>query len=151
MTKDIATLLATHLEYLGYEVRQQDDKWSIAAHPTRWNFHFRAFDIGVRVHCAIVLHKRLPNRDAWLEFVNRANDSARLARFALVRDAEGDNVVRIRTLLPRTYDRRTFGLLLDAWHEDVALLRTAPPNEEEDEAADGEAVEEEDGKLVVVN
>ena len=45
----------------------------------------------------------------------------------------------MRALLSGAYDRRPFGLLLDAWHEDLAILRTAPREEQA-------KVESEEGK-----
>ena len=44
--------------------------------------------------------------------------------------------MRVRALLPATYTRRLFGLPLDAWHEELAVLRSAPretPVEEDEE------------------
>ena len=62
--------------------------------------------------------------------MNRANESSSVARFTFGRDAEGAWFVRMRALFSGGSDRRPFGLLLDAWHEDLAILRTAPREEE---------------------
>jgi hypothetical protein len=133
--------LSTHLACFGYELQPQPDGWTLAIHPVRYNFSIRAFDIGVRVHSAIIIGKELPNPRAWLAFINHANDTAILSRFAVTVDEDGDHLMRVRALLPAKYDRRTYGLLLEAWHEDLALLRMAPRATlgEADEEAEGEA------------
>jgi hypothetical protein len=134
--------LQAHVECLGYEVTPQPDGWTLASHPVRLNFLFRPFEIGVRLHCAIWLGKKRPDEDAWHAFLNRANDTSFFARFAMARDDDGEYSVRVRALLPGMYDRRTFGLLLDAWQEDVALLRGAPRSaSEEEEAEEGQEAE----------
>jgi hypothetical protein len=38
--------------------------------------------------------------------------------------------VRVVTVLPRAYDKPTFGAWVDAWQEDLALLRNTPEREE---------------------
>lgn len=143
MRKDLTKSLSTHLEFLGYEVTRNPDGWTTAVHPTRYNFAFQLFDIGVRLHSSVALGRTLANADAWQAYLNRANDTSTLTRYALVKDADGDIVVRARALLPPQYERRLFGMLLDAWQEDLVLLRHAPPPEaEEDVAEDGEGEEE---------
>lgn len=146
--KQLKTLQA-HVECLGYEVTLQPDGWTLATHPVRLNFLFRPFEIGVRLHCAIWLGKKRPDEDAWHAFLNRANDTSVFSRFALARDDEGEYSVRVRALLPATYDRRAFGLLLDAWQEDVALLRSAPgPASDHEEETDEGQEEEKPAALV---
>ena len=142
MSKPVDQIVAKHLEYLGYEVHVQPDGWTYAVHPVRHNIHLLASELGVRLHCLIWIGNDISGREAWLEFVNRANESASVARFAFGRDGEGTWFVRIRALLSRVYDRRLFGLLLDAWHEDLAVLRTAPRDEEAKVEADERKQEE---------
>ena len=96
-----------------------------APHPGRYGIFFREFHAGVLLHCTVRLG-RCENRDAWLEFLNTANENAEFCRFSLVQNSSGEALVRIRALLPRNYDRRVFGELLDMWHTDHALLRTGP-------------------------
>ena len=142
MSKPIDQVVAKHLEYLGYETHLQPDGWTYAVHPVRQDIHVHAFVLGVRLHCLLWIGNDVSSRDAWLEFVNRANESSTVARFTFGRDAEGTWFVRIRALLSGAYDRRLFGLLLDAWHEDLAVLRTAPREEETKVEADEEKQEE---------
>jgi len=134
--------LSTHLACLGYELQPQPDGWTLAIHPVRYNFSVRAFEIGVRVHSALVIGKELPNAKAWLAFINHVNDTSILSRFAVAVDEDGDHLMRVRAMLPAKYDRRTYGLLLDAWHEDLALLRMAPRNMLVDADQDKEGEEE---------
>ena len=136
MSKPTDQIVAKHLEYLGYEIHVQPDGWTYAVHPVRHNIHLRAFELGVRLHCLIWIGNDVSSREAWLEFVNRANESSSVARFTFGRDAEGTRFVRIRALLSGAYERRPFGLLLDAWHEDLAFLRTAPREEDTRDEAD---------------
>ena len=147
MSDTIDRTVGRHLEYLGYEVHDHPDGWSYAVHPVRLNMHVRACELGVRLHCMLWIGNHVANRPVWLEFVNRANDSATLARFDFGRDDEGAYHVRVRALLPATYKRRLFALLLDAWQEDLRLLRSAPREMpvEEDEG------DEEEQAAAVVN
>ena len=148
MIETLQKRVAAHLAYLGYEVKPpQPDGWALAVHPVRLDFVFRAFEIGLRLHCVLFLGKQA-DEEAWRHFLNRANDSSVLSRFALVRDEDGDFAVRVRTLLPGAYDRRRFGLLLDAWQEDVALLRGGPAPASDDEDAADDAEEEKPAVLV---
>jgi hypothetical protein len=142
MSKPIDQIVAKHLEYFGYENHVQPDGWTYAVHPVRHNIHLRAFELGVRLHCLIWIGNDVSSREAWLDFVNRANESSAVARFTFGRDAEGTWFVRIRALLSGVYDRRLFGLLLDAWHEDLAVLRTASREEETRDEAEEEKHEE---------
>ena len=142
MSKPVHQIVAKHLEYLGYQVQLQPDGWTYAVHPVRHNIHLRASELGVRLHCLIWIGNDVSSREAWLEFVNRANESSTVARFMFGRDAEGTWFVRIRALLSGAYERRPFGLLLDAWHEDLAVLRTAPRVEEPKVEADEEKQED---------
>ncbi len=125
--------LVTHLEFLGYESRIQDDGWIYASHPVRFNFFLRPVDVGVRFHSSIRLgilsdEKRLD----WLEFLNKINEASYLARFTLERDDPGGVfVIRIRTVAPGDYHRREFGVWMDMWHKDVELLRGGPEQETE--------------------
>ena len=141
MSKPIDRIVAKHLEYLGYEARPQPDGWTYAVHPVRHNLHVHAFVLGVRLHCMVWIGNDIASREEWLEFVNRANESSNVARFTLGRDAEGTWFVRIRALFTGRYDRRPFGLFLDAWHEDLAVLRTAPREEEVTTEKDGDEQE----------
>ena len=130
MSRPVDRIVAKHLEYLGYQTHVQPDGWTYAAHPVRHNIHIRASELGVRLHCLIWIGNDVSSREAWLDFVNRATESSSVARFTFGRDAEGTWFVRIRALLSGAYERRPFGLLLDAGHEDVAVLGTAPREEE---------------------
>jgi hypothetical protein len=134
MTEKMDRRVARHLEYLGYDVAHQSDGWHYAVHPVRHNVHFRSLELGVLVHTLIWIGNHAADEGAWLEFVNRANESCLLARYMFGRDGEGTYFVRVRALLPGTYERRLFGLLMDAWHQDLAQLRSAPIEESADES-----------------
>jgi hypothetical protein len=135
----MAKALTRHLEYLGYQVEAQPDGWSYATHPVRFNIHVRPFELGVRLHCIVWIGDAVASRRAWLQFVNRTNDATTVARFTFGRDEEGTYYVRMRGLLPARYDRRLFGLLLDAWHEDLAHMRSAPREEHVEDDENNEA------------
>jgi hypothetical protein len=119
---------ATHLEFLGYSLEATPDGWHHASHRVRYNFSLRPTEVGLRMHCAITIGATLPGgRRAWLEFVNTANDRALVSRFALVVDDDSLHTLRVRNLFTGPYERLAFGTTLDMWHEDLALLRHAPP------------------------
>jgi hypothetical protein len=147
MHEKMAKAVTRHLEYLGYQVEAQPDGWFYATHPVRFNIHFRPFELGIRLHCIVWVGNTVASRRAWLQFTNRANDASTVARFTFGRDDEGTSYVRMRGLLPARYDRGQFGLLLDAWHEDLAYMRTAP--REEKVRDEGDAQEEEEPAVSV--
>lgn len=120
--------LAQHLEYLGYTSTAPDEHgWMYASHPNRYTISFREVACGVLLHGMLGLGERLGDkRDAWLEFLNTANEHATLCRFWLTETSDGEAVVRVRALLPGRYDRSVFGELLDLWHSDHALMQNAP-------------------------
>ena len=126
MNERITRSITRHLEYVGYEVREQEDGWHLAVHPVRYNFQFRALAFGVRLHALISMGTHVASRGPWLRFVNRANEASLLTQFTFGRDNEGTYFVRMRALLPPTYRRQPFGVLLDLCHEDLALCRSAP-------------------------
>jgi hypothetical protein len=125
---DLLIQVGKHLEFFGYSIESKSDDWIYARHPFRWNFHYRGSAAGLRLFCWGICGKLLADeRAAWLEHVNRINDSASLCRFALMQE-EGIGAVRIRAFLPGTYDRRLFGIAIDMWHEDLGMFhRDAPP------------------------
>ena len=125
---EMTSAVAQHLEYLGYApTAPDDDGWVPAPHPNRYNIFFRPFNDGVVLHCTVGIGGRVSeSREAWLEFLNTANEHASLCRFSLVQNGTGEAMVRIRALLLGSYDRRVFSELLDLWHADHALLRNGP-------------------------
>jgi hypothetical protein len=129
---------ATHLEFLGYSIEAAVEGWRHARHPVRYNFSFRATEVGLRMHCGITIGSSLPGgRRAWLEFINTANDQAVVACFALIADDEGVQKLQVRHLFSGPYSRAGFGAAMDMWHEDLALIRYAPPPDQPaDESAD---------------
>jgi hypothetical protein len=141
MSDDFLQQFTMHLEFLGYAIDGPDEHgWYNARHELRLVLFFRVTATGVRLHApAWVGHRVALQRLKWLEFINRFNDEAQLARAALWQDGEGDDVVRMRALLPPVYDRVLFGRLLDLWHADQDLLRQWP---EPPEALTTEAQEE---------
>lgn len=131
MTTEMTSTVAQHLEYLGYAPTTPDqDGWVFAPHPNRYDILFRPFGYGVRLHCTLRVGRLSENRDAWLDFLNTANEHSALCRFSLAQNSSGEAMVQIRAVLPGSYDRRVFGELLDLWHGDFTLLRNAPEVEQ---------------------
>jgi hypothetical protein len=147
----LLTRVTRHFEYLGYDVVLQPDGWSLATHAVRLNVLFKPFAIGVRLHCALWLGTNLPDMEAWHDYLNHANDVSAISRYALAKGDDGEWSVRVRALLPSRYDRKSFGLLLDAWQEDVGRLRFSPRHETTDATDDAVNEEDEQKAAVVVN
>lgn len=142
MSEPLVRLVTRHFECLGYSCTLQDDGWVLAEHPVRLNVAFRVLPTGVGLYCSVSVGRGQPDRDAWHAFLNRANDTSVLSRFAVGRADDGEFSVRVRALLPSKYDRKAFGVLVDAFQEDVALLRHAPPPAEEVEGDETDPQEE---------
>lgn len=131
MTSATDTPLAAvreHLEFLGYSTAgPEKDGWYRVEHPRRWNLHLLPTPIGLRLHCTVYLGASVPLRKAeWHEFLNRFNEEATVARATFAQDRDGDWFLRVRALLPPTYERRLFGALMDAWHDDLEYVAHAP-------------------------
>jgi hypothetical protein len=137
-----------HLSYLGYEVGPPDpDGWSYAQHPMRYDFHLRAFAMGIRLHCATGIGAATGNsRAAWLHYLNTANEQSRITQFWLSEDQPGVHRVRMRAFVSGAYSRPVFAMMMDMWHEDLDLIRRKPDFPPAESAS-----EDEDVAAVTVN
>jgi len=128
MAKATGESFEKHLEFLGYSVDPANDAgWQLVHHDRRWNIFIRVLETGTRVFGQIMAGKSFgDDREEFLDALNRANDDSAVARFSVVQDEDGDVVVRARALFTGAYDRRAFGMFMDAWHDDIALLGRLP-------------------------
>jgi hypothetical protein len=140
MAKATGESFEKHLEFLGYAVDPANDAgWHLARHDRRWNIFVRVLDTGTRVFGQIMAGKSFGDeREAFFDALNRANDDCAVARFSVIQDEEGDLVVRARALFTGSYDRRAFGMFMDAWHDDITLLARLPALPQEVEESDDE-------------
>lgn len=132
----------THLEYLGYHVSAQaPDGWCFAEHPLRYDIHVRRFPMGLRLNCAVEIGAEPgSSRAAWLEFLNAANERARMAQFSLAEGADGLLRVRMAALISGAYNRQVFSMMMDFWHEDLDIVRCKPAfpvSRDDEEKAEG--------------
>ena len=143
MAKASGNPFQQHLEFLGYAVDPANDSgWQLARHDRHWTIYIRVLETGARLFGQSVAGKSFGDEQLdFLEALNRSNDDAAVARFSVIQDDEGDIVVRARALFTGPYDRRTFGMFMDGWHDDIALLARLP---ELPQVADG--ADEEDGR-----
>ena len=117
-----------HLEYYGYHVgAPEPDKWRFAQHPSRYDFHILALPFGLRLHCGLgITLGEDGTREEWLTYLNTANEQARITQFSLSRNKSGEDCVRMRAVISGVYDRQTFALMMDMWHDDIDLIRRKP-------------------------
>jgi hypothetical protein len=133
---DFAQVVA-HLEFLGYAVSPEDNGWSYAQHPHRYNFHLRAFPEGIRLDTTVgIAASQARTRAAWVDFLNSANAQSHVTRFSFREDRDGSLGVTMRALAGGAYSRRVFALVMDMWHQDVDQVRRQPDFTEP--AIDGE-------------
>jgi hypothetical protein len=145
--EDALAQAIAHLEYLGYEIGLDPDGWSHARHPYRYDFHLRAFALGIRLHCAVEIGASLgSSRAAWLDFLNDANERGLVTRFSLCEDEAGVYRIRMRALVSGAYNRSVFAMVMDMWHDDLDLVRRKPAFLTEGSAGEGE-----DAAAVTVN
>src|SRR6185295_15452774 len=86
---DFAQVVA-HLELLGYTVTPEDNGWSYAQHPHRYNFHLRSFPEGVRLDTTVgIAASQARMRAAWVNFVNSANAQSHVTRFSFKETRDG--------------------------------------------------------------
>ena len=125
---DLLAQAVTHLAYLGYEVGPPDaDGWSFARHPSRYDFHIRSSEWGLRLCCLVTLRGGPGgSRKEWLDYLNTANEQGRIAQFSLFKDSAGAPVVRMRAIITGAYSQPVFALMIDLWHDDLDLIRRKP-------------------------
>ena len=143
--EDTLAQAVAHLSYLGYDVGPPDsDGWSYAQHPTRYDFHLRAFPTGIRLHCVVGIGAATGNTwVAWLTFLNTANEQGHITQFALFEGPAGVHRVRLRAYIIGPYSRATFAMAMDMWHDDLDVIRRKPdfaPAESASEEAEMTAV-----------
>jgi hypothetical protein len=124
--------VVAHLEFLRYSVSHQPDGWSFAEQPDRrYGFSVRVFPRGIRLHCQVGIRPSIWNsRQAWLEFLNEANNRGLVTRFSLT-EVNGRTFVRMRALITGGYHRTTFGMVIDMWHDDLDIIMRKPEFVEE--------------------
>ena len=136
-------LVAKHLEFLGYTATPQDDGWTFAAHPTRPDLCFRAVPFGIRVVALFDLGKLTDGlRAEWVEFANRCNNAGIFVRFSLSTRTDGGHSFRTTAVFHGEYAKAAFGGFIDAWHDDVALMKHAPNGQEAESDGDDDEDEE---------
>jgi hypothetical protein len=116
-TKALDSMLA-HLEFLGYEVTQ-DGEIARAKHATRYNVSLRSFASGILLTRLFGANDTArQDKAGYLEFINSLNNKAAVARFY----ADKDMDLFIEAWYPDMYDRPSFGLFLEIWDRDCALM-----------------------------
>ena len=120
--------IVAHLEYLGYRVDPPEpDGWSLAQHQARYDFHLRVFEWGLRLHCAVAVGAAAGNaREAWLDYLNTANEQGRVTQFSLFKDNFGGYGVRMRAVISGAYSRPVFATMIDMWLDDLDRIRRRP-------------------------
>ena len=127
VTTDALGQVVTHLEYLGYEIQPAREGWNHAQHPYRYDFYFRLFAQGVRLHCNVGIGASIGNsRAAWLEFLNTANERGQIAQFSLFEGETGGYGVRMWAFVSGAYSRPAFATAMDMWQNDLDLVRRKP-------------------------
>ena len=115
-----------HLELLGYRIRPLEPSWLLAEHPYRYDLALCARLEGIRFYSAIPIGTSLGHAGTWADFLNNANNRAHFVRFSLDQDKAGVYEVRLRALVTGPYERRTFAVVMDRWHDDLELLERRP-------------------------
>ena len=134
---DLLAQAVTHLAYLGYEVGPPDrDGWRFARHPSRYDFHIRSSEWGLRLCCLVTLRSVPGSWREWLDYLNTANDQGRITQFSLYKDSTGAAVVRMRAIVTGAYSQPVFALMMDLWHDDLDLIRRKPAFPPSEETAD---------------
>ena len=120
--------IETHLEFLGYTADLGGGRpWSTARHDRRWNFFYQPNDDGVRFFSQLVVGRSVEERrEERLEAVNWMIEASSVTRFTLAQDKDGDLLVRAKALFTGACARRPFGMSMDAWHADTALVNKFP-------------------------
>jgi hypothetical protein len=144
---DTLAQVVAHLEYFGYAVQHEPDGWSSVTHPDRrYHFYLRVFLRCITLDCRVGIGASIGNsRDAWLNFLNDANNRSAITRLALVEQA--DNIyVQGRALVAGVYSRPVFAMAMNMWHDDLDIIMRRPQFVKPESAVDVE-----DAEAVTVN
>lgn len=119
---DILKQLAGHLEFLGYDLEHdaENDRWR-ARHDKYWNFIFGNSVGGVLFRCYLGTEEGA-TMEQLTKYTNDLNRDAAVARFYI----DSDNDFTFEAWWPRKYEKATFGVFMDAWHHDGALMSRHP-------------------------
>jgi hypothetical protein len=113
MAAEVIEEIKAHLEFLGFSCSPQKSL-IFATHPSRPALAFRKFKGGIFFFTGYSAKKvGIEDRSGFLEFVNRANKEAAVARF--VAQFEDDPGLMVEGWYPNVYDRETFGAFFDSW------------------------------------
>ena len=150
MKQEPADPVAIHLEYYGYTMRPMSDGWTYAEHPRRLNFCYRKVPYGWRLFAGLVVGRSLGElRGTILDALNAINEQSDVAKFSLMRDSDGDSVVRARAVFHGDYRRQDFAVFVDLWQSDLERLSDlprVPRDAEEDDSSEEKA--EADARVV---
>lgn len=122
MTSSVLDDMATHLEFLGYELVRDSD-WVGARHRTKLNLRLRDFAGGVLLSAVLFGNAAAKeNRLDYLSFLNTMNQKAAVARFY----ADDDSDCTMEAWHPGLYERSKFGDFVSQWERDGERLLMAP-------------------------
>ncbi len=118
----------SHLEYLGYEIEPDDDpeKSAPAGHvkkPDLWVFK-RPLGIGVSVTYRMGQNAVTYLCD-YLKVLNQLNRTSLVTTF-YTNAGEGEANVRICALYSAPYDKKSFSVFMDMFHQDQTISRRSP-------------------------
>lgn len=115
---EIIDQMVTHLEFLGY-VPDRQEAFIRLTHTKYLNFVLKEFGGGVLLSDYFIGNAHAKEtRPEFVDFVNKMNQQATVARFYL--DDETDLVVE--AWLPAFYDKAIFAATMDAWQRDGSRL-----------------------------
>jgi hypothetical protein len=107
-------LMATHLQFLGYEITREDERIR-AAHPAKLGFSIRPFGNGVLLTSIFGCSDGAKSQKlTYFELINSLNENARVARFY----ADDDLDFFIEAWYPDYYHREQFGFFVELWNDD---------------------------------
>lgn len=109
--------VATHLEFLGYEVTESDTNLT-AKHETKLDVLLQNYQGGTLLQSFLGVEN---HEDEALPMANLLNTGAAVARFYV----DGDGDLAIEAWMPGNYDKGRFATFLVAWDADtVGQIRT---------------------------
>jgi hypothetical protein len=118
MTAETLNQIATHLQFLGYEV-VNEGTFTRARHANKYNFAMKPFSGGVLFTMIFQSDENAKvNRLGYLELINTLNNKATVIRFYADKDAD----LFMEAWYPNHYDRTEFGVFLECWDRDCHAL-----------------------------
>ena len=120
---NIIRLIVTHMEFLGYKIKLEEEGIYYARHSGRFDLQIltgETTEMGLLFGGKFVTtHQARNDRSGYMEFINDLNINSNVTKF-FREPADGDELV-YQAWYPGVYDKATFSMFIDFIQEDITV------------------------------